>query len=95
MINVHDYTKRTFTPFSMFQVKCFFGGLYCVLDVFFHVLSWEYAFFLQILGYALEEVDCIELGVVTKWEIFYAFIDVILKIIVTKVDWRDFFLVFK
>jgi hypothetical protein len=30
------------------------------------------------------------LGIVTKWEIFYAFIDVILKIIVIKVEWRDF-----
>jgi ent-kaurene oxidase len=37
-----------------------------------------------------EEVDCPELGVVTKWEIFEALVSALLKT-ATEVDWRDFF----
>jgi hypothetical protein len=51
-------------------------------------------FFLQVWGYVLEEVDCLELGVVTKWEMLDTLIDVIFKIII-KVNWHDFFLAFK
>ncbi len=51
-------------------------------------------FFLQVLGYVPEEVDCPELGVVTKWEIFEALVIAPLKT-VTEVDWRDFFPAFK
>ncbi len=66
----------------------------CVGCFLFHVMRWESTFFLQVWGYVLEEVDCLELGVVTKWEMFDTLVDVIFKIII-KVDWHDFFLAFK
>ncbi len=59
-----------------------------------YVLKWEYAFLLQVWGYVPEEVDCLELGIVTKWEMFDALVDDIFKII-TEFDWRDFFPAFK
>ncbi len=37
-----------------------------------------------------EEVDCLELGILTKWEMFDALVDVVFKIII-EFDWRDFF----
>jgi ent-kaurene oxidase len=45
---------------------------------------------LQVWGYVPEEVDCPELGVVTKWEIFEGLVVSPLKT-VSQVDWRDFF----
>jgi ent-kaurene oxidase len=41
-------------------------------------------------GYVPEEVDCLELGILTKWEMFDALVDVVFKIII-EFDWRDFF----
>jgi hypothetical protein len=41
-------------------------------------------------GYVPKEVDCLELGIVTKWEMFDALVDVVFKIII-EVDWRYFF----
>ncbi len=41
-----------------------------------------------------EEVDCLELGIVTKWEMFDALVNVVFKIII-EFDWRDFFPAFK
>jgi ent-kaurene oxidase len=45
-------------------------------------------------GYVLEEVDCLELGIVTKWETFDALVDVVFKIII-EFDWQDFFPTFR
>jgi hypothetical protein len=42
-------------------------------------------FFLHVWGYVPKEVDCLMLGIVTKWEMFDALVDVIFKIII-KVD---------
>jgi hypothetical protein len=36
---------------------------------------------LQMWGYVPEEVDCLELGIVTKWEMFDALVNVVFKII--------------
>jgi ent-kaurene oxidase len=44
----------------------------------------------QVWGYMPEEVDCPELGVVTKWEIFEALVISPMKTVI-EVDWRDFF----
>jgi hypothetical protein len=65
------------------------------LDVCFSCPKIPYALFLQILGFVVEEVNCLKLGVVTKCKIFDELIDVILKTIVTKVDLQDFFHAFK
>ncbi len=54
----------------------------CVGCFLFHVIRWESMFFLQVWGYVPKEVDCLKLGIVTKWEMFDTLIDVILKIII-------------
>lgn len=41
-----------------------------------------------------EEVDCLELGILTKWEMFDALVNVVFKIII-ELNWRDFFPTFK
>jgi hypothetical protein len=57
-------------------------------------MRWESTFFLHVWGYVPKQVDCLKLGVVTKWEMFDALVDVIFKIII-KIDWHDFFFTFK
>jgi hypothetical protein len=56
------------------------------LGLFLYFLKWEYAFLLQVWGYVPKESDCLELGIVTKWEMLDALIDVVFKIII-EFDW--------
>ncbi len=45
-------------------------------------------------GYVLKEVDCLELGIVTKWEMFDALVDDVFKIVIEFDSW-DFFPTFR